>query len=717
MLSLLPILVAALLLLALLGISVVAWLPDRWRPSLLPAVLVLGAMVLVVGLHATSIIVGVRFGLVVVVLVGVIALAIRTRRVRWWVGLGGLRWLGAGLVAGLLPFSWAIAPARSAGAALIAPNGGDDAFSYVTVAAWLLDHPATQRPGDSTPEPAWGYTHVHLDVGLRIGEELDQAAIALAGLHDPAESFYTVMALWLLLLPGAAITAAMLLRAPPLAGLLGGLVAASSAVLGFQVINANSASLLGIAMSLPALAALVRTIDDRVAGIGEPFPLWLAAGMLAAWVGTYTEYLPLVGVGLAAFVLARRPPAILRAVPAALRLGCLAVAMAPLVWYDAIRSTIELSGTSDTGLVSSFLGAPLVVIGHLTGNRSHGDLSVTRLAVPLLAMMVAGVLLAALIGPARRFTLCVGTSALVVIVLLSSVHRYPYGQERAVEITFALFLLLSAIGLEAGIARLWRLRPAAGALAIVVAGITGAGFLFVNHRSVIGLETAADPRRQVDSSFADATQWLRENAGADGANGMVVSGEHFDQLWLIYQTRSMNRLTFPFVYPDYGGVEPFHFNDGRLRRFAVVDVSTFLDADPAVIVGGNARFRFLDLSRGQAVITVGANRFLPSQPRPDGSPTQWMIDDGDLLVVHTAGVPAVQLTSSALPQTSPQMVTINGDGLSPQVWTVTDESSSERVRVPREVQILHLHNSVPATHPNPGDPSKLSILLVGARRG
>lgn len=140
MLSLLPILVAALLLLALLGISVVAWLPDRWRPSLLPAVLVLGAMVLVVGLHATSIIVGVRFGPVVVVLVGVIALAIRTRRVRWWVELGGLRWCGAR--------PWSVA-----------------------------------------------YTHVHLDVGLRIGEELDQAAIALAGLHDPAESFYTVMAL------------------------------------------------------------------------------------------------------------------------------------------------------------------------------------------------------------------------------------------------------------------------------------------------------------------------------------------------------------------------------------------------------------------------------------------------------------------------------------------------------------------------------------------
>ena len=284
------------------------------------------------------------------------------------------------------------------------------------------------------------------------------------------------------------------------------------------------------------------------------------------------------------------------------------------------------------------------------------------------------------------------------------------------QFTMALFLMLATLGLAEGVRRLQRMRREAGLAALAVVVLGGLGFLYVNHRSIDAVASTADPTRHVDSAFAQATQWISQNAGPDGTNAMVVSGDHFDQLWLLYATRDMSRLSYPFVYQDYAGVPPFFYNDGRVRRWAVVDVNTFLDADPSVIVGGNARFRFLDLSRGRAVIAVGANNFMSTQPAKPGMPTQWMSNDGDLLVVHTAGTRGVELEASALTQVSPEQVAITGIGVAPLTWTVTIDSVLD-VPLPSDMTILHLHNSVAAAHPSPGDPSLLSILVLGARRG
>ncbi len=715
MLSLLLIVAIAVLLLAVVGVAVLAWLPDSVRPAFLPATLVLGAMALVVGLHATSLVVGVRFGVLIVLASALVAVAVRTRRVAWWRRLGDPRWLVLAVVAGAIPFIWVIAPARAVGATFIAPTSGDDGFSFVTVSTWLLDHPATVRPDPAHDEPAWGYTHVHLDIGLRIGEELDQAAIAAATFRDPEQTYYVVMALWLLLLPGAVVTAAALLRAPPVAGVAAGVIAAGSAVLGFQVLNSNSASMLGITGFILTTATFARGIDDRVSRADTPVPIWLMAGLIAAWAGTYTEYLPVVGPGLLAFLLCRQRANIGRALVAAARTGALALVIAPLVWFDAVRSLVTISGNTDTGRVSGFLGAPLVVISHITGNRQLWDLTGTRFALPLLGALVLGLALAITLGSARRFALCLGGSAVLVVLALSTVRRYPYGQERAVQSTLALFLMLATLGLADGVRRLHRMRREAGISALALALLPGATFLYVNHRSVAVVAAAADPTRHVDSAFADATQWIRAHAGPDGANAMVVSADHFDQLWLLYATRGMSKLAYPFVYQDYAGVEPLHYNDGRLRRWAVVDVHTFLDADASVVVGRDSRFLFLDLSRGRAIIAVGATNFLSSQPTAGGMPSQWMSNDGDLLVVHTEGTPAVELEASALAQTSPETVTVSGNGVSPITWSVTADSVVT-VPLPSGIAILHLHNSVPAAHPSPGDPSQLSILLLGAHR-
>jgi hypothetical protein len=112
MLSLLEVAVVALVLLGASGVAILAWLPEAWQRRLLPGLPAVGAMALVVGLHATTIVVGVQVGLPILAGVAAIALAVRTWRVRrWWRPLLDARWLGVALVLGAIPFLLVLRPA------------------------------------------------------------------------------------------------------------------------------------------------------------------------------------------------------------------------------------------------------------------------------------------------------------------------------------------------------------------------------------------------------------------------------------------------------------------------------------------------------------------------------------------------------------------------------------------------------------------------------
>jgi hypothetical protein len=208
---------------------------------------------------------------------------------------------------------------------------------------------------------------------------------------------------------------------------------------------------------------------------------------------------------------------------------------------------------------------------------------------------------------------------------------------------------------------------------------------------------------------------------------MVISNDHFDQLWLMYATRDLTAVHYPFVYQDYGGVAPLQFDDGTYRRYVVVDDQDFVSAAPGVVVGSDSRFRFLDLSRGSAVIALGAVNYLRPETDPTG-PSQWQLNDGEVLVVHSPSVTQVTLTVEALPQVAPEPVTVSIEtGASssfqelpaPLSGPVVIGTSPTSIAFsdPAPVSLVQLDNLRPAASPAPGDPSLLSIRLLGVRGG
>ena len=667
--QLLPVVVIALALLFCAGLAVWVWLPSGWRRLTLPALPLIGAMALAVGLHLTGIVTGVRVGLIVLGAVAVLGLGLRSWRDPWWRDLrdrGPLRGLGAALVIGAVAFWFLFIPARAVGLDLVAPGGGNDSFAYITPAAWLEDHAITQVPASSGP-PVWGYTELQLDNGFRMGEELDQAAVAAVTGHDVLDTWYTVESLWILILPGGLIAAASVLGLSRKVGASAGVLAATSSVVLSEVIFSHSAGALGLAMAPLSVTVAGRYLDDAVARRPDRPPAWFAAGAITALACTYTEYLPALALAAAVYVLARRPDLLLRSLRAAAVVAGLALVMGPLAWLRVVHSLAnETPVGQGAGQASNFLGIPLpTIVAHYVGTLGV-DVpgSPSALSWVALLLLVAGILLAVAISPARRFFAIVIGSITALVLVLSTVHYFPYGQGELVQVTFSVVMLAVAAGYGALLVRLrpphlgvWPQRAAAGlaaALVVVFAAVN------VNAALPFLTSTAYESLHNTNGLNA-ARNWLLSVAGPTGAHAMVLDTQVWDQIWLQYELRDMPDVTFPYAVIQYGNGNPdsTRYFDGQSRRYAVVESDLLMDVSPGVIVGGGGGFSFLDLSRGSAVIALGAGlSFNPVSVDPGIGTVQWMINDGQLLLYHSPSVTRVTLSLVAPPQLTPISVTV-----------------------------------------------------------
>lgn len=729
--ALLPVIAIALALLAGAGLAVWVWLPTGWRRLTLPALPLLGAMALAVSLHLTGLVVGVRTGLPVLGGVALVGLVLRSWRQPWWRDLldrGGLLGLGAALVIGGVAFWFLLAPARPLGLDLVAPGGGSDSFAYVSPAAWLEDHPLTQVPTDQEP-PVWAYTQLQLKQGFRMGEELDQAAVAVATGHDPLDTWYTVASLWVLILPGGLIAAASVIRLSRLVGAFAGVLSATSAVVLAEVIYSHSAGALGLAMAPLAVALVVRHIDDAVAqSEGRP-PAWFAAGAFTALACTYTEYLPALAVAALLVILLRRRGQLGRSLRAAGVLAGLAVLMGPLAWARlGISFSHETSLASSGGQASTYLGIPLrTIAAHYVGtlgNLEPGPGSQLSY-IPLLAL-AAGVVLAVTIGPARRFFRLVIGSIAFLILVLSTVRYFPYGQGEVVQVTFPLVMLAVAAGYAALLGRLATLRvrrwalPSAAALAAALAST----FAAVNVHTVLPFLAAYPNQFPAEGiydrqEFAAVHDWLIAKAGPSGAGAMVLDTQVWDQVWLMYTVRDMTKLNFPYVVDTYGNAEPTtRYFDGSSRRFAVVEKGLLMDVSPGVVVGGSGDFSFLDLSRGTAVVTLGAGlSFNPISVDPGIGTVQWMGNKGKLLIFHSASVTTVTLGLVAVPQLAPNTLRITASGRVLTTTTVTGQRQDVHVPLPPGNAVLLTLMGSRRAAVVPPDGRLRSVGLVGISAG
>ncbi|MGX7681452.1 hypothetical protein ACSMXN_21410 [Jatrophihabitans sp. DSM 45814] len=606
------IMAAAWLILSLVGWLVLGQFTASKRNLLLPAAPLIGAAALVAVLHYTTLITSVRVGLWFVAGAAGVLLVLNFRKDRrWWAtsrSALGLMVLAAAL--GAIPATAVLYPSKVVGdSRVVQLSNANDAFYYVTVVDWVTHNRGIDRPVfHQTPQQGgapMSYVSASSQIGhhLRIGDELTQSAINVVLGKSSVDTWYPLSGLWILLLPAAGLGAARCLRMRAASGLILGVAIATSSLTLLQLANQNSDSLLGVALAPFAVAAVVQALD-RSPIFGRVF----AALMLAALLGTYAEFTPLILPALILAVFARRPSNIWPAARSALIVVGLSIAIAPLAWSNAFRSLVFIGQIAPDHLTSPFSGATRwETLNRFTGTTPFEQGFARSWQAPLLALaLVVGVALAAVFSRRRLFMVVLAGTGAALAYDLAAVKQRPYSQLRTIEIWIPLLLLVAAFGFDR-LYQWWssqerpefrRFRVAV----LVAAVLPGLLWIAVNERTSVRMvgNVAMIRARHVDSDFAQAAGWLSAVDGPKGSDSMVLAPQFFDQLWITQALRSKPLTAYPFLYISYQGYSRFW--DGKLTRWLLVDDTATLDADPGTVVRTNARFKLVDLTVGQVAV-------------------------------------------------------------------------------------------------------------------
>jgi hypothetical protein len=657
-------LLAAWLLLTAAGLVVLALAPGAVRDRLLPAAPLVGVSLTVAVLHWTTLLLPVRHGLVVLGLV-LVALAVVAVRRRGLVGVRPSRpavaALGLATLLGVLPAGLVLAPSLANDGALVLPTRNHDAYYYVAAAEWLTDNRGISAPEIAADQvegdpPAYGPSLFQIEEHIRLGETLAQAAVgALLG-RPQVEVFFPMLALYVLTLPGSVTAAFRLVGLPTPAGLLAGLAVTAYPYALYQAHEQHSPSLLGLVVLPVALTAVVLALDAR-----PVLPRWVAALLLVGWLGSYTEYAAVGAPAVLLALLARRPSQWWPALRGGAVVGVLAVAMAPLLWLNAVRSLLFLAGlpepprdTPFNDITATTLLNRLVGAGTITG----GELP-SRTAPLLTLLVVSGVVLA--VALSRRRGLWAGAvfGVAVAVAQFSFGDPRPYTQMRVIGISMPVLVFVACAGWSTAVVAA-RARPAlvrhavlAGSLLALLAWVAVEGRTSVRYVQE-GLEQA----RPVDAAFGEAREWVEELAAPGGEDVTVVTGEFFDQMWLAYALRDSPGVSYAGLSADYLAVQSYW--GGESDPLVLVDEGVFVDADPAVVVRSNDRFRLLDLRRGDAV--VASTYPASGLPWIGERPTTWTEDDAPLVLLCSTAPCAAELEVRAVDSEEPVPFAVLQDG-------------------------------------------------------
>lgn len=670
----------------------------------------------------------VKWGLLALVPAAIALLIIRIRHGAF----DGLRRSAVALLlastfAGLAPLSLALAPQVRLGAPrLVQPTQNNDAYAHITVAAWLRDHPVTERPRIGRDPPAYGYTRTHLDHGIRVGEQFVQAAAALINRRDAHETWYPVASLWLALLPGACIAAASLVGVSRLAGLMAGLLGGISAVSINLIHNQNSPAVLGVVLAPLVISLIVVSLSSPAS---EGFPRWLAALGLAGLVGTYAEYWPLVAMIVLLLLALRRPSGYPAATRGAFRILVLSLFLSPLAWFNLGRSLFFEASIPQTGEgPSAFLRiGPLTFLSRLFGvvplDADNGAVWATLV---LTGIVLLGLLFACGLAKERRLWVALIVSSLVLVFYLGSIHRFPYAQQRAVELSLPLLILACAAGWDAALklprgGGNSRVRLVQIAMSGAVLVVVGSVFVVLNSRTALkpALATLL-PQRTVDSNFTEAMTWVSELADPTGAHLTVISANFFEQTWLTYLLRTRPATDFAFLFSDYNKVSPFLYSDSRRRRFALVGREAYLDADARVVIRRNERFKLLDFERGSALVAQPASGagFWDAEQSPAGT-SYWMQNGGKIAIFRSGKTSRrILISGQANSMLSPLTLTASVFGTPPlgSKVVLADPTTFEITLPDRPRVLLELQNDKRALRPaEQNDRRALSFRLTSIR--
>ena len=280
-------LVGGFLLLTVLGLAVLAPLRRTGsRQVWLPAAPLLGAALTAVVLSATSWVLPVRWGVLVVigVAIGAVVLAV-VRKSRFWVFSRGnivvavACWLIGGVAAMV-----ALIPNLMVGdARVISANSSHDAFYYAAESSWLRDYAMLPGPGiESTPAlsdlvPTYGPGSRVLLPSAADGPADGGSAITVVLGRDELSTTMPIIALWVMLVSGAAFVAGRLLRLRIAAASDSRSPLCRPALLINQAYSQNADSLLGISFAVCTVGAVIAAAQGRS-------PRWPAASCWPVWL-------------------------------------------------------------------------------------------------------------------------------------------------------------------------------------------------------------------------------------------------------------------------------------------------------------------------------------------------------------------------------------------------------------------------------------------------
>ena len=619
MLAVIVTVLAALAILSFFGLALVLNLSLKQRTMLLPAVPVIGAVVLVVVLHLTSLVVGVRIGIWIVAALAFAALVVAIVRNRSWrfVPAGALVAAVLVLAVGAIGAVLTLLPSWLAHTALaIQPTANNDAFYYVSVARWMLDNPLTQAPViatgplSGTDSPAYGPALESLRLGLRVGQELVNAGVSTIMGSQPVATISPMLGLYVLLIPGGAWVLGAAFRLPLAARLLLGALLVTSYSLINQTLNQNADSVLGIAL-LPLAIGLCALVLFRRPDQERAVPVWLAAIALGALVGTYTEYVPFVFAVLG-FIAVIGPVATLktRVLRALVILG-LSLVLAPVIWFRAIQGLLlaaTLSGTqaattpnaADVGWL--FVGPYQSVLrGEIPAMSGFVTLA---LVTGLLTATVLGVVLGFASTRTRGFALGALVAAAGAIYIAYRGNTYISG--RAIDMVTPLLIIAAVFGWS-NVGR-WTMVIPKRAIAIGLTGVlvlVGVGGVAIGAR-VAGNSSvlyAADDRI-VTADFAEASGWIADLRDPQGVDVAVAVATQFDQLWISDGLATMPDVSYINLRGDLGyrSAGFVSYWDGEPNRYVLVGPGAFATYSAEAVIGQNSRFTLLDLTKEATVV-------------------------------------------------------------------------------------------------------------------
>ena len=593
------------------GLAVLAPMRRSFRDLWLPAAPVLGAAFLVVTLHTTSLFVGVDVGVYIVLAPAAALVVLGSRRGArpWRFGLPALAAAATTFVVGLMGAGLALLPNLSIGSSrIVLPTSNHDAFFYVSESLWLTENPIGSLPmvgpgpGVGTASPLATPALQALALPLRVGQALVSGAIETLSGTDELTAFMPTMAAWVLFTAGAVFVAARLMGLGTLAGLTAAVLICGSALVARAAYDQHTDSLLGIAFVNITLAAFVVSTFRR-------YPRWPAVLLTAGLFGTYTEYALFIVPAYAAATFLTVGHGYLQRVRRGLAIVGLAVLVSPVIWYRGIKNLLVSQSRADTFPLPFVAGDPVLSLGRALGTTAIDATSVPVLETVVLALLILVGVLLALYLSRYRMALVGAVGAGAVAVAYATLEQRGYLQDRLVTLTLPLAWFTATMGWSHAARRLAAIRGRAGrrVSAALVVGLVATAALSTAasaHTATQSLNPALAKGRYVSTEYDEVAGWVRALGGAEGENVTVVVPDFFVQMWVVYELRGEDRVSYLSLHPEY--LSPERYWNGEVDRYLLVGDGVAVAGGDAAVVHRSEHFRLLDMTRGPVAVVAPA---------------------------------------------------------------------------------------------------------------